>query len=612
MTTSAGSSAIKRSVFGVPPLWPAERAERTGQPSPRHDGRVDDQVLDVGIVGHRFEDAPPATLLAPAAEVAGHTIPRTERLGQIAPGQAICTARLHHSGSSKPMISLMLFEDQPLSELMVPRRTTIIRSECVQRRPDIANNANSLAKSNVRMRLASSAKICQKLWVERGWEFRAMARSIHRLNDRTIKSAKERSRLSDGGGLYLQVSEWGTKSWEFRFTLHGRTRTMGLGVYAAVKDHPGLTLAEARDEAATLYRIVRKENKDPIEVRNTVRAKAAIDTATSILFKDAVQKCIARKEGEFRNERHGKNWRRSLDAYALPIIGSMNVAYITLQDILLVLNQPFEDGTLWEKRTETASRLRGRIEAILSWATVAGFRTGDNPARWAGNLKELLPTPSKVAKVTKQPALSQADLPKWFAELRKRGGMAARALEFSTLCASRSGEVRGATWSEIDIEGKRWKIPGARMKMERDHRVPLSDDALALLKALPRIDGSDYVFPAARGGALSDMALSSGVMRKMHAKELKAGRKGWLDPDTGFAAVPHGLRSTFRVWTAERGYDHDMAEMALAHNVGSTVERAYQRSDMVERRRAMMTDWAAFCRGVVPESNVVPIRAAVV
>ena len=427
-----------------------------------------------------------------------------------------------------------------------------------------------------------------------------VASFIHRLSDRQIKASKQRGRLSDGGGLYLQISKWGTKSWEFRFTLHGRTRTMGLGRYDFVP------LKQARVEVEELRKTVRK-GEDPIEARNATRRKAQTEVATTILFKEAVEKCIARKEGEFRSERHRKNWRRSMDAYAVPIIGNMNVAHIALQDILRVLNQPLEDGTLWEKRTETAARLRGRIEAVLSWATVAGYRSGDNPARWAGNLKELLPTPSKVAKATKQPALSQADLPQWFSALRKREGMAARALEFLTLCASRSGEVRGATWNEIDLDARMWKIPGARMKMERDHRVPLSDDAVALLKALPRMVGSPYVFPAPRGGALSDAILSI-VMRKMHAKELKAGRKGWLDPDSGLPAVPHGLRSTFRVWTAERGYDHHMSEMALAHNVGSTVERAYQRSDMVERRRAMMADWAAWCRGTAPAGNVVQLR----
>ena len=208
-------------------------------------------------------------------------------------------------------------------------------------------------------------------------------------------------------------------------------------------------------------------------------------------------------------------------------------------------------------------------------------------------------------------ARNMAEAGEILTDLRKRDGMAARALEFLTLCASRSGEIRGATWQEIDLDARMWKIPGARMKMERDHRVPLSDAAVAVLEALPRVEGSDYVFPAVRGGALSDAALSA-VMRRMHATELKAGRKGWLDPDSGLPAVPHGLRSTFRVWTAERGYDHHMSEMALAHNVGSTVERAYQRSDMVERRRAMMADWAAFCRGEATAGNVVRLHAGAV
>jgi len=427
-----------------------------------------------------------------------------------------------------------------------------------------------------------------------------MTGGIHRLSDRQIKMHRERGRLADGGGLYLQISKWGTKAWEFRFTLNGRTRSMGLGRYDLV------SLKEARAAAETLRQQVR-DSKDPIEVRKAAILKAQVDAATSMRFKDAVEKCISRKEGEFRSERHGENWRRSIDAYAVPIIGGMNVADITTQDILRVLNQPFDAGTLWENRTETASRLRGRIEAVMSWATVAGYRCGDNPARWNGNLKELLPAPAKVAKVKPRPALSQADIPRWFAELRKRNGMGARALEFLIVCASRSGEVRGATWDEIDLDSKMWRIPGSRMKMERDHRVPLSDYAIALLKALPRMSDSPYVFPAPRGGELSDATLS-GVMERMHEQDLEAGCRGFLDPDSGLPAVPHGLRSSFRVWAAERGHDYDMSEMALSHKVGSAVERAYQRSDMVERRRALMAEWAAFCRGEASTGNVVQLR----
>ena len=436
-----------------------------------------------------------------------------------------------------------------------------------------------------------------------------MAYDKGRLNAKQVEAMSKPGHYADGKGLYLQVSKWGTKSWVFKFTLGGRTRGMGLGPIDE------LSLKKAREEIERL-RVMVREGRDPIEERAEQRRKLKAqydDSDTSILFKEAVAQAHARKEGEFSSEKHRKDWRSSLDAYAVPKLGKMDVADITHQDVLRVLNQPVDEAgsTLWETKTDTATRLRGRIESVLSWATVSGYRTGDNPARWAGNLKELLPKPSKVSKVTKQPALSQADFPKWFAELRKRKGMATRCLEFAVLCASRSGEVRGATWDEIDLEGRIWKIPGARMKMERDHRIPLSDEAVALLKAVPRVSGSPYVFPAVRGGALSDMALSA-TMRRMQDAEVKAGRKGWLDPDSGRPAVPHGLRSTFRVWTAERGYDRDMAELALAHNVGSAVERAYQRSDMVERRRAMQSDWAAFCHGRQQAENVVSIRGAVV
>lgn len=266
----------------------------------------------------------------------------------------------------------------------------------------------------------------------------------------------------------------------------------------------------------------------------------------------------------------------------------MLVGDIVVQDVQRVLKP------IWDVRHETASRLRGRIELVLAWATVNGHRTGDNPARWGGNLKELLPIPVQAAKGDNQPALSLSDAAAWFAALRQREGMGSRALEFLTLCASRSGEVRGATWDEIDLKAGLWTIPAARMKMEREHRVALTAEAVALLKALPRFEGNPLVFPAARGGMLSDMTLSA-TMRRLHEAELAEGRKGWLDRQSRRPAVPHGLRSTFRDWAAEHTeYPRDIAEIALAHRVGSEVERAYRRGDMVEKRRAMMADWAKF------------------
>lgn len=433
-----------------------------------------------------------------------------------------------------------------------------------------------------------------------------MARGIHRLSAVEVKTKTKPGHYADGGGLYLQVSKWGTKSWVFKFTLGGRTRGMGLGPIHTY------SLAEARAKAGDLRKTV-AEGRDPIEERKEVQASAAAEAAPTMTFKQAVERTLEKKENEFRNDKHRKQWRSTLDTYASPVIGNMDVAAITTQDILRVLTQDTDGGTLWESKTETASRLRGRIEAVLSQATVAGFRAGDNPARWAGNLKELLPKPSAIADKGNQPALAVVELPAWFAALRKRDGISARAIEFLALTAARSGEIRGMVWSEVhDLDGDKpmWVIPAQRMKAKREHRVPLSPEAVKLLKAVPQVEGSDYVFPAVRGGSLSDMALS-GVMRRMQEAEVKAGRKGWLDPRSGRPAVPHGLRSTFRDWAAEKGYERDMAEIALAHTVGSEVERAYRRSDVIERRRAMMAAWAATCRGERTD-NVVQLHAGAV
>ncbi|MCA0996172.1 tyrosine-type recombinase/integrase [Alloyangia pacifica] len=433
-----------------------------------------------------------------------------------------------------------------------------------------------------------------------------MGRGIHRLSAVEVKTKTKPGHYADGGGLYLQVSKWGTKSWVFKFTLGGRTRGMGLGPIHTY------SLAEARAKAGDLRKTV-AEGHDPIEERKEALAQLATEAAPAMTFAQAVERTLEKKEGEFRNDKHRKQWRSTLDTYASPVIGAMDVGAITTQDILRVLSQETNGGTLWEAKTETASRLRGRIEAVLSQATVAGFRTGDNPARWAGNLKELLPKPSAIADKGNQPALAVAELPAWFAALRKRDGISARAIEFLVLTAARSGEIRGMVWSEVhDLDGDKpmWVIPAQRMKAKREHRVPLSSEAVKLLMAVPQVEGSDYVFPAVRGGSLSDMALS-GVMRRMQEAEVKAGRKGWLDPRSGRPAVPHGLRSTFRDWAAEKGYERDMAEIALAHTVGSEVERAYRRSDVIERRRAMMAAWAATCRGERTD-NVVQLHAGAV
>ncbi len=398
-------------------------------------------------------------------------------------------------------------------------------------------------------------------------------------------------------GLMLQITRSGGRTWLLRVTVGAKRREIGLGGF------PDVTLAQARERAREAKGQIRK-GLDPVEERKAARSALIAAQGRGLLFKDAVDRCLAAKLDGFKNAKHRDQWRNTLDTYALPVLGQMMVEQITTQDVLRVL-QP-----VWTSKTETATRLRGRIEAVLSWATVAGHRTGDNPARWSGNLKELLPAPEKVAEKDNHPALSLDDMPRWMAELRKREGFGARALEFAALTAARSGEVRGATWAEIDLERALWVVPAERMKMKREHRVPLSPAAAALLKALPRLDGNPLVFPAARGGMLSDMTLSA-TMRRMHEAEVAAQRPGFLDSRNKRPAVPHGLRSTFRDWVAEATtYPGEMAEVALAHQISNAVEAAYRRGDMVEKRRRMMGDWAEALGGKRDGGEVIEFSGA--
>ncbi|WP_101341869.1 tyrosine-type recombinase/integrase [Cereibacter azotoformans] len=397
-------------------------------------------------------------------------------------------------------------------------------------------------------------------------------------------------------GLMIQVAPSGAKSWLLRTAIGTRRRAIGLGSY------PEVSLADARDRAREAKRKI-AEGIDPIAERKATKAALAAAEARAMTFADAVEAYLKEQLEGLRNAKHRAQWRSTLETYALPEMGKILVSDVTTQDVLRALKP------IWGKKAETASRVRGRIEAVIAWAEASGYRAkGDNPARWDGNLKLLLPTRSKSAPKGKQPALARGDAQRWFFDLRGRDGMGSRALEFLVLTAARSGEVRGATWSEIDLGAGLWVIPAERMKAGREHRVPLPAAAVALVENLPRMKGSDLVFTAARGGMLSDMTLSA-TMRRMHADavEMAGGDEaaGYLDPSSRRPAVPHGLRSTFRSWTADVGYDRDMAEIALAHEVGSEVERAYQRSDMIERRRAMMDRWADFLagrdRGVVIE-----------
>ncbi len=413
----------------------------------------------------------------------------------------------------------------------------------------------------------------------------------------THPGGKRNVLCSVGGvpGLYLQLTPNGGRSWVLRVKVGTLRRDLGLGGF------PGVTLSQARDKAREARAKIDR-GIDPVEERKATKAALVAAQRRGLTFADAVDKALAAKLDAFKNAKHRQQWENTLATYATPDLGKMLVQDITTQDVVRVL-QP-----LWMDKTETASRLRGRIEAVLSWATVAGHRHGDNPARWAGNLKELLPPPSRVAKEGNHPALALDDAPRWLAALRTREGFGARALELAALTATRSQEVRGAAWDEIDFDKALWIIPGARMKMGKEHRIPLSAAAVKMLKALPRLKGNPLVFPAARGGQLSDMTLSA-TMRRMHEAELAQGGTGFIDRTSKRPAVPHGLRSTFRDWVAEQtNYPGDMAEVALAHKISNAVEASYRRGDMIEKRRRMMADWADFMSGKIQSGKVVKLE----
>lgn len=427
-------------------------------------------------------------------------------------------------------------------------------------------------------------------WVDRGCKMPKMVSELSPIEVKRLShpgTGRRNALFAVGGvsGLHLQVTLSGARSWILRTTIGGKRRDLGLGAY------PDVGLAQARERAREAKDQVWR-GIDPIEERKATRAALVAAQKRGLTFAEAFERYAEAKLVELGTDKDRIRWRSSIERYALPHIGEMLVGDLAVQDILRVLEP------VWHDKTETASRVRARIEAILSWATVAGHRTGDNPARWRGNLDQLLPKPGRIADKENHPAVALDQVTAWFSYLRKREGIAARALEFLTLCTCRSGELRGATWDEIDTKTKVWTISAERMKADKEHRVPLTDQALAIIEAMPRRADSPYIFAAPRGGQLSDMSIS-GVMRRMQAHEVKAGRVGWLDPRSGRPAVPHGLRSTFRDWAAERtDFPRDMAEIALAHTVGSEVERAYRRGDMMEKRRQMMADWAAFL-GVV-------------
>lgn len=398
-----------------------------------------------------------------------------------------------------------------------------------------------------------------------------------------IKHAKE-GMHADGNGLYLRVQASGAKSWIFRFQLNGKRREMGIGTLAD-KAAP-----DVRAEAGQFASLVRA-GIDPIEDRRqkaTQAEEAAKQSSASAkTFSDVAKEYIDSHKAAWKNEKHHAQWTNTLEAYANPFVGTKPVAEITTDDVLAILKP------IWNTKTETATRVRSRIELVLSYAKAKKLRQGENPAIWRGHLDSLLPKPTKLKNIRHHPALPYARAADFMVKLRATNGTSSRALELVILTAARSGEVRLATWSEIDLEARIWTVPEDRMKAGREHWVPLSEQAIALIKALPRIKDSEYLFPGMRDKKpLSDMSLSA-IIRGFN-KTKDGAVPEWVDK-SGVEIVPHGFRSTFRDWSAEVGeFPREVAEHALAHSLPDKVEASYARGSMLERRRPMMQEWADY------------------
>ena len=394
-----------------------------------------------------------------------------------------------------------------------------------------------------------------------------------------LAKGTDRAYHGDGGGLWLQVTAGGA-SWVFRYRVDGRLREMGLGPLHTV------TLAEARNRALEC-RKARLDGRDPIEERKAARMAARLDAARAMTFKACAEAYIEAHRAGWRNDKHAAQWPATLGTYVYPILGDLPVQAVDTGLVIKAVEP------LWTRKTETASRVRGRIESVLDWASARGYRQGDNPARWRGHLENLLPKKSKVAKVEHHAALAYGEMAGFIAELRQHEGVAARALEFAILTAARTGEVIGARCDEFDLAERLWTVPGERMKAGKEHRVPLSDAALAIVETMRQTRQGDFVFPGGKAGRpLSNMALLM-LLRRIGRGDLTA----------------HGFRSSFRDWAAERtNFPAEVAEMALAHTVADKVEAAYRRGDLFQKRRQLAEAWAKFCAGPPAAGQVVPIR----
>src|SRR6266403_104922 len=414
-----------------------------------------------------------------------------------------------------------------------------------------------------------------------------MARPTNKLSVKfTEKDDLKPGLYGDGGGLYLQVSNVKTKAWVFRYMMAGTARKMGLG------DFERVSLKDARKKRDAAYGLV-VDGVDPSDDRAARKAAQTAESARALTFKQCAEGYIAAHKSGWKSPKHAGQWTATLETYAYPIIGNLPVQLIETAHVMKIV-QP-----IWETKTETASRVRGRVEKVLDRAKALKLRSGENPAAWRGHLDQLLPSKSQVAPVENHPALPYADLPDFMAKLRAKEGVSARALEFTILTVARTGDTIGATRREIDRAEKLWTVPAARLKgkkgaRKRDHVVPLTNQALAALGAVP-VEG-DYIFPGGKEGlGLSNAAMSELLKGMGYSPEY---------------ATVHGFRSTFKDWAGDlTAYPNEMSEMAMAHTVDDKVEAAYRRSDMREKRRRMMADWAAYCDGkAVGGNNVVGLR----
>jgi integrase len=402
-------------------------------------------------------------------------------------------------------------------------------------------------------------------------------RTLNRLTIAGVRTKKKPGMYADGGGLYLRVAEGGSKQWVFRYVTNGRLRDMGIGPCHT------FSLAEAR-ERATEARKLRIDNIDPIAHKHAREAALKAADAKAMTFKQCAEGFIKDNEKEWTNAAHHQQWTSTLATYVYPILGNLPVAAIDTPLVLKVIKP------LWGDKTETASRVRGRIEAILGWATVHHYRSGDNPARWQGLLEHALPAKAKIAKTQHHAALPYTEVAAFMAKLREDTSAAARCLEFIVLTGARLTEATGAMWSEI--EDRTWTVPANRMKGGREHKVPLSNAAMAILEAMPRMN--DFIFPGMRVGQPVGARTIQDLVRELSAGEI----------------TTHGFRSSFRDWAAERtNFPREVAEMALAHAIPNAVEAAYRRGDLFEKRRRLMDGWAEFCgKPQASGSKVVALR----